>query len=92
LLKKYEANVKLGIFSRLFEKYSNRTMWLTEHYRSNPKIISLANRLFYENKLIARTNDDLVINLKKFTHNFLDPKIPFVFINVDSRQEKLKIS
>ncbi len=92
IVKKYEANVKLGIFSRLFEKYSNRTMWLTEHYRSNPKIISLANRLFYENKLIARTNDDLVINLKKFTHNFLDPKIPFVFINVDSRQEKIKKS
>lgn len=31
---------------------------LREHYRCNPKIIEFCNRLFYDNQLVAMTNDE----------------------------------
>jgi DNA replication ATP-dependent helicase Dna2 len=50
--KAAEEGLAKSLFQQLFEKYPNAVAYLYQQYRMNDDIMALANRLFYENKLI----------------------------------------
>jgi len=74
--------MNLSIFNRLFETYPGASTFLSIQYRMNKSIAQIANEIFYEGKL--RTSEKVakrILSLKGGKHQFLNPKIPVVFID-----------
>ncbi len=79
-----EMNV--SIFNRLFEIYPESSTFLSTQYRMHKSIAQIANEIFYEGKL--RTSEKIAertLNLEASEHQFLNPKIPVVFIDTSKR-------
>ena len=74
--------MNLSIFNRLFEIHPKIPTFLSIQYRMHKSIVRIANEIFYEGKL--RTSEEAaerIINLKFGKQQFLNPKIPVVFID-----------
>jgi len=74
--------MNLSIFNRLFEIYPEASTFLSIQYRMHKSIAQIANEIFYEGKL--RTSEEVAertLNLKDSKNQFLNPKIPVVFID-----------
>jgi len=74
--------MNLSIFNRLFETYPKASTFLSIQYRMHKSIAQIANEIFYEGKL--RTSEkaaERILSLKVGKHQFLNPKIPVVFID-----------
>jgi hypothetical protein len=74
--------MNLSIFNRLFEMYPVASSMLTIQYRMHNTIAQIANEIFYEGKL--RTSEEVaekILSLKPSKHQFLNPKIPAMFID-----------
>lgn len=74
--------MNLSIFNRLFKMYSEASTFLPTQYRMHKSIAQIANEIFYEGKL--RTPEKIaerILNLKVGKHQFLNPKLPVVFID-----------
>ncbi len=74
--------MNLSIFNRLFDMYPTASTLLTIQYRMHKTIAQIASEIFYEGKL--RTSEKVaerILNLKSRKHQFLNPKIPVIFID-----------
>ncbi len=78
----------LSVFTRLLRKYKHRSLWLTVHYRSNPKIIGFSAKYIYENKIVPyKSCDNIVLETKcNPVPVELDPNKPVIFINVSGAE------
>ena len=71
-----------SIFNRLFEKYPNASTFLSTQYRMHKTIAKIANEIFYKGKLkTSKKIAEKILNLKTGKHQFLNPKIPIIFID-----------
>ena len=80
--KGISKEMNLSIFNRLFELYPNASTLLTIQYRMHKTIAQIASDIFYDGKL--RTSEEVaerILSLKVGKHQFLNPKIPVVFID-----------
>ncbi len=74
--------MNLSIFNRFFEIYPKSSTFLSTQYRMHKSIAQIVNEIFYEGKL--RTSEKVaerVLSLKAGKNQFLNPKIPVVFID-----------
>ncbi len=74
--------MNLSIFNRLFQIYPKASTFLSTQYRMHKSIAQIANEIFYEGKL--RTSEkaaERILSLKADKPQFLNPKIPVVFID-----------
>ncbi len=74
--------MNLSIFNRFFEIYPKASTVLSTQYRMHKSIAQIANEIFYEGKL--RTSEKVaerILSLKVSKNQFLNPKIPVVFID-----------
>ncbi len=74
--------MNLSIFNRLFEMYPNASTLLTTQYRMHKTIAQIASEMFYEGKL--KTSEKVaerILSLKVGKHQFLNPKLPVVFVD-----------
>ncbi len=74
--------MNLSIFNRLFEIYPEASTFLSTQYRMHKSIAQIANEIFYEGKL--RTSEKVaerILSLKASKHQFLNPKMPVIFID-----------
>ena len=74
--------MNLSIFNRLFEMYPEVPTFLPVQYRMHKSIAQIANEIFYDGKL--RTSEKVAertLSLKIGKHQFLNPKMPVVFID-----------
>ncbi len=74
--------MNLSIFNRLFGIYPEASTFLSTQYRMHKSIAQIANEIFYEGKL--RTSEKVAertLSLKADKNQFLNPKIPVVFID-----------
>lgn len=79
--------MNLSLFNRLFEMYPSISTLLLIQYRMHKTIAKIANEIFYEGKL--KTSErvaEKILNLKKGKHQFLNPKIPVVFIDTSKSE------
>jgi len=77
--------MNLSIFNRLFDMYPAASTLLTIQYRMHKTIAQIASEIFYEGKL--RTSKKVakrILNLKSGKHQFLNPKIPVIFIDTSN--------
>lgn len=75
-------DMNLSIFNRFFEIYPKASTFLSTQYRMHKSIAQIANEIFYEGKL--RTSEKVaerILILKAGKNQFLNPKIPVVFID-----------
>ncbi|MDO8741139.1 MAG: AAA domain-containing protein [Candidatus Woesearchaeota archaeon] len=79
--------MNLSIFNRLFEMYPEASTFLSTQYRMHKSIAQIANEIFYEGKL--KTSEKIaerILNLKIGGHQFLNPKIPVMFIDTSKAE------
>jgi superfamily I DNA and/or RNA helicase len=77
--------MNLSIFNRLFEMYPDVSTLLTIQYRMHKTIAQIASEIFYEERL--RTSENVaerILSLNAGTPQFLDSKIPAVFIDTSN--------
>lgn len=74
--------MNLSIFNRLLDMYPTSSTLLTIQYRMHNAIAQIASEIFYEGKLItSETVAEKMLDLKAGRHQFLNPKLPVVFID-----------
>jgi len=77
--------MNLSIFNRLFEMYPEASTLLTIQYRMHKTIAQIASEIFYDGKLITSENiAERILSLKMSEHQFLNPKMPVIFIDTSN--------
>jgi len=90
-LKDRSLPKQLSAFCYLLRKYEHRAIWLERHYRSNSKIIGFSASHVYGGRVKpveACEGKLLKLSGPPYAAEFLDPKKPVVFINVEGRDER----
>ena len=79
--------MNLSIFNRIFEMHPDASTLLTIQYRMHESIAQIANEIFYEGKLrTSETVAERILSLKVSRHQFLNPKIPVVFVDTSKAE------
>ncbi len=80
--KNISKEMNLSIFNRLFEMHPKVPTFLSVQYRMHKSIARIANEIFYEGKLITSEKvAERILSLKVDKPQFLNPKIPVMFID-----------
>jgi len=80
---------KLSAFCYMLKKYSERSVWLRWHYRSNSEIIGFSSRYIYDGKIVpVKACKEIKLNVKSYPRGmeFLSAELPVVFLHVNSAE------
>ncbi|MCH7568766.1 MAG: AAA family ATPase [Nanoarchaeota archaeon] len=90
--KEISKELNLSIFNRLLDiyprkRYPRASTLLTIQYRMNKTIAQIPSEIFYEGKLkTSETVAKRMLNIKDSKHQFLNPKMPSVFIDTSKAE------
>jgi len=77
---------KLSAFCYMLEKYSERSVWLRWHYRSNGETIGFSSLHVYDGKIApVKACREIKLNIKGYPKGmgFLKPELPVTFLHVN---------
>ncbi|XP_021359811.1 helicase with zinc finger domain 2-like [Mizuhopecten yessoensis] len=85
-----QHTARLGLEKSLFERYSEKAVFLSTQYRMNPRICDFVSAEFYNNKLdtapVRAWKEEKPLSIWKY------PDVPHIFCHVEGEEEYLTVS